>query len=195
MSLAQRQQRQQRHHNRYMQLAIWLVLLLIGVFDAREYRIPNYLVLLLFGVSCAALSITVLNSGELALIVPHIYGFLMAFIVGVLFYALKIMAAGDVKLIAVVGFILGHSALLVLTQYIAFACGFIGIMYWLLNQIQISQQRTVVNRTQNKFNLSHYISVQLYQAKNNFKARRNISYMPFAPVLIVALAMYHYFKI
>ncbi|WP_165310379.1 A24 family peptidase [Vibrio ziniensis] len=172
-----------------MLITIWVILVIVGVFDAREYRIPNSLVLLLVVLSFVASFIepSVIQQGWLL----HIAGFVAAFFIGLIFYVLKIMAAGDVKLFGVLGLMLGLIQLPLFAQYLAVSCVFIGGMYWLLNRLELAGQATRVNNS--KGNIAHTISIQAYQLKDDFKSRRNLAYMPFAPVLIVALAMYHYF--
>ena len=172
-----------------MQLLVWFILLVIGVFDAREYRIPNSLVLFLIGLSFVANFIAPSENQQGWL--WQIAGFTFAFLIGLFFYVLKIMAAGDVKLLGVVGLMLGLNQLPLFAQYMAVSCVFIGGMYWLLNRLQMSGQQTRVNSS--KGTIAQTISIQAYQLKDDFKTRRNLAYMPFAPVLIVALAMYHYF--
>ncbi len=177
-----------------MQFIIWLVLLVIGVFDAREYRIPNYLVLtLLAATSVLFISEQISGYGGEG-IATHLYGFVIAFVVGLIFYSLKFMAAGDVKLIAAIGFILGHSAILIWTQYFAISCCFIGTMYWLLNRLQMQSLYTKTSKQQGKRNLIHHLWIGGALIKSDFKQKRNITYMPFAPVLIISLAMQQYFQ-
>lgn len=172
-----------------MQLTFWLILFIIGVFDAREYRIPNSLILILVGASVAISFLYPYDNQQTWL--SHVLGFSIAFFVGLIFYILKIMAAGDVKLLGALGLMLGVNQLSLFAQYTSLSCVFIGGMYWLLNRLQLSGQQTHVNKTRGS--LVHIISIQAYQLKDDFKSRRNLAYMPFAPVLIVALAMYHYF--
>ncbi len=104
-----------------MQLTLWILLIIIGVFDAREYRIPNYLVLILLGFSTVHLVLEQSSGSEVSLF-PHFWGFLASFAFGFVFYLIKVMAAGDVKLIAAIGFILGLSNLLVWAKYFTFIC-------------------------------------------------------------------------
>lgn len=172
-----------------MQLTFWLILFVIGVFDAREYRIPNALVLLLFGVSVVTSIFQPSSQDWLA----HIYGFTAAFSVGLVFYSFKIMAAGDVKLIGVVGFLLCPNGLLLLAKYIAFSCCFVGAMYWLLNHLDESKLIRAAELKKD-YHPIRIISVRTYQLIADLRAGSNLAYMPFAPILILALAMYQYFQ-
>ncbi len=176
-----------------MTLFAWLMLFVIGVFDAREYRIPNYLVLILLGFSVIFLILEQSSGSEVSLF-PHLLGFLACFTLGLIFYLMKIMAAGDVKLLAAIGFILGVSKLLVWAKYFAFICFFIGTMYWVLNRLQMSSSQQVRSDEKTGLNIVQYLSIEGKLVKSDFKARRNLTYMPFAPVLIISLAMHQYFQ-
>ncbi len=178
-----------------MQPSLWLILIVIGVFDAREYRIPNYLIVILMVFSSILLTLEQFSSSIGAPgIATHLYGFIIAFVVSLIFYTLKIMAAGDVKLIAAIGFILGHNTILIWTQYFAFTCFFVGIMYWLLNRLQTSSNCKDKREKYVGFNAIHYLFVEGKLIQSDFKQRRNLTYMPFAPVLIISLAMHQYFQ-
>lgn len=169
-------------------MILWFILILIGVFDAREYRIPNSLILLLAGLIIVGYFLyPIKNQQEWS---SYISGFAVTFLCSLVFYIFKIMAAGDVKLLSVIGLMLGVHQLVFFAQYIAVSCVFIGGMYWLLNRLQLAGQETQVNYN---CNIALLISMRASQFKDDIKIRRNLAYMPFAPVLIVALAMYHYF--
>ncbi|MGY2575277.1 A24 family peptidase [Vibrio sp. C8] len=174
-------------------IVIWSVLVVIGVFDAREYRIPNYLLLILLAYSF--FNIYSSSSYDLELFIPHILGFIVAFSVSLVFYVLKIMAAGDVKLFGVVGFIFGFKELFSISLFIAFSCCFIGFMYWSLNHLTNKKcSSRVMFFSKAGFNFCNYVPIYIEQIKEDFKLKQNLTYMPFAPVLIIALAMYQYFK-
>lgn len=172
-----------------MSLLFWLLIFVIGVFDAREYRIPNYLLLMLF---FTQLIIFDFSNRDINLIFYNSYSFFITFIIGLLFYLFKIMAAGDVKLLAVIGFSIGYDGLINYSQYVAISCIFIGGMYWLLNKSQVLDTRIPVAKSSYEQLINHF-SIETYYVFNDFKQRKNITYMPLAPVLIVALAMQQYF--
>jgi prepilin peptidase CpaA len=176
-----------------MPVYVWFLLVVIGVFDAREYRIPNYMVVLLFLLGGYSIELSY-SQGLLEQLMPHAIGFMFAFSIGLIFYMLNIMAAGDVKLVASLGFILGHTALIGLLYYLAFSCCFIGGMYWVLNRLNFLNASMETQYKSMGIKTFHYFSIKAHQLSSDFKARRNITYMPFAPILIVALAMYQYFQ-
>lgn len=177
-----------------MLLITWGILVVIGVFDARDYRIPNYLVLTLLAVTSVLLISEQISGSGGEGIATHLYGFIITFVVGLIFYSLKFMAAGDVKLIAAIGFILGQSSILIWAKYFAASCCFIGTMYWLLNRLQMQSMSKAPNKQPDNFNLINYFWIEGGLIKSDFKQKRNVTYMPFAPVLIIALAMYQYFQ-
>ncbi len=176
-----------------MSLCVWIILFLLGVSDAREYRIPNKGVLVLFFFSVIALFLKNYSEGGI-LLLPHIIGFFISFVVGIIFYALGSMAAGDVKLLSVIGFILGVSQLLLFFQYLFFVTVFVGSMYWFLNRLSISKQSHRNSSVIGAYDFASYISKISHQVKKDFVSRRNITYMPFAPVIIISVAMQQYFQ-
>lgn len=176
-----------------MLLGIWFILLVIGVSDAREYRIPNYLIIFLFSTSVVFILVNSWSTNQLNVVGGHVLGFSLAFFVGIAFYVLKVVAAGDVKLIAIIGLLVGYSDLYTFTMYLIFCCCFIGGMYWLLNRLMLSSfcpKKTAARSFKLTYRLDNYLS----KFKNDFNTKTDIAYMPFAPIVIVALAMYQYFK-
>lgn len=176
-----------------MPITFWILLIVIGVFDAREYRIPNRLIIFLFFVSVVFTLFNSWSTNNLNVAGGHILGFFLAFFVGIAFYILKVVAAGDVKLIAIVGLLVGYSGLYAFTMYLVFCCCFIGGMYWLLNRLMLSSfcpQKT----TARNFKLTHSLDNYSSEFKSDFNTKTDIAYMPFAPIVIVALAMYQYFQ-
>lgn len=176
-----------------MLLGIWFILLVIGVSDAREYRIPNYLIIFLFSISVVFTLFNSWSSSNLNVAGGHILGFFLAFFVGIAFYILKVVAAGDVKLIAIIGLLVGYSGLYTFTMYLVFCCCFIGGMYWLLNRLMLSSfcpKKTTARSIKLTYSLDNHSS----EFKSDFNAKTDIAYMPFAPIVIVALAMYQYFQ-
>lgn len=176
-----------------MSLIFWIILIVIGVFDAREYRIPNYLIIFLFSISAVFTLFNSWPTDNLNATGGHILGFFLTFFVGIAFYTLKVVAAGDVKLIAIIGLLVGYSGLYTFTMYLVFCCCFIGGMYWLLNRLMLSSfcpQKTTARSFKPTYSLDDYPS----EFKSDFNTKTDIAYMPFAPIIIVALAMYQYFQ-
>lgn len=178
-----------------MIISIWVLLLIIGVSDAREYRIPNYLILLLLAIG---ILFTVLGSPDdqyLSALAPRLLGLFVGFIIGLVFYVKKIMAAGDVKLLAVMVFFVGYGELIEFVKYVSFACCFIGVMYLLNNRLVIKRELSTHDIEEPKIHmLSGSFLRQLYKFKCSLTSNQELTYMPLAPVLIIGLAMYQYFQ-
>ena len=94
-----------------------------AVIDLISYRIPNGLVLALFGLFAI---VAVINWS----VVPwlsHIGAAILVFGAGVIFYAIRQMGAGDVKLLAVVALWSGVFALPSLMVFVS-VCGLVGML-------------------------------------------------------------------
>lgn len=159
----------------YLTVLIWLLLFIIGVFDAREQRIPNIWVLMLLGVAI------VTSLGSPVDISERLYGFSILFVLMLILYLVGGVAAGDVKLAAVIGYILGWDELASYSWAFAFSCVFIGIMYQLLKRLTagvLGYQAVLVSAS----------------FRNMTPMKVNATYMPLAPVMIVALAINSYFS-
>lgn len=157
-------------------LLFWGLLLAIGVSDAQRHRIPNIMVLMLLLVTVVFI---ITFAGEEWL--EHLLGGLTAFGVSLLFYWKRAMAAGDVKLLFVIGLWVGLSRLADISIAIILAGGVIGCFY-----------------------LAHYIahtgiSFQ-HNARSYYYQRMSFKYqhqtklvIPFAPAVVIGLASYNYF--
>ncbi len=108
-------------------LAGLLILLMTATaYDLRARRVPNALISAgLFG------TIVVLPILELLPLVQAIAGGLLGLMLFLPFYAMGLMGAGDVKLLTLVGSVLGPSALVQSTAYIFVAGGPVAVIYLL----------------------------------------------------------------
>lgn len=174
-------------------LSVWSILFLIGVSDAREHRIPNIMVLALFGVSvfqCLTLASTDAQSLSL---VNHAFGFILTLIAGLLLYILRVVAAGDVKLMVVLGLLAGANGLIDYIYFVGISVVVIGPMYWLLNRLQ---QHTLILKSDHRATVFS-ASIALYdygqRLRHSVMLNQNLTYMPFAPILVIAFAMHQYF--
>lgn len=168
---------------------VWTILVTIGVSDAKEHRIPNLLVLCLL--LCGFIDV-VYKSGGISwqdLFKSNVMGFFVFFCFGLIFYLSRIMTAGDVKLLAVVGFILGDVSFLEFFKYTLLVFLFIGLMYFFLNRLERSNipfNRKYCYFSENKKNKS--TNVFLCSELDS-----NLTFIPFAPVLVIGLAVFEYF--
>lgn len=160
-------------------LIIWLILIVIGVFDAREQRIPNSWVMLLL------VSAVVDSTFAEVTISSRLFGFFILFSLMLLLYMVGGIAAGDVKLAAVLGYILSFDELASYSWMFAFSCIFIGMMYKLLKRLSAVKS-------------GEYDECQAIVVSISFREKSPIrigsTYMPLAPVMIIALAIHSYFS-
>ncbi|WP_070962489.1 A24 family peptidase [Vibrio sonorensis] len=169
-----------------MVFLVWFVLLLIAVSDAREHRIPNVLVLLLI-LSGLAYQWS-LTSSWYDLSIALASG-LALFCIGLLFHLAKVMAPGDVKLFAGVGVFIGWQQFLGFAYWLAVASVLIGVFVLLYH---VSQRPEIVRSTINRYRGV----VEVERKENDFAPKVGSSSklrMPFAPIVVIALAMNNYF--
>ena len=157
-------------------LLFWGLLLVIGVSDAQRHRIPNVMVLLLLLVTIVFIAI--FNSGQW---LDHVLGGLTAFAVTLLLYWKRAMAAGDVKLLFVVGLWLGLSQLAAASIAIILAGGVISCFY-LAQYLACSG-----------ISLQHNARSYYYQRVSFKYQHKTQLVIPFAPAVVIGLASYYYF--
>ncbi|MBA5762303.1 prepilin peptidase [Vibrio sp. 404] len=156
--------------------AFWGLLLAIGVSDAQRHRIPNKMVLLLLIITICHIFLYGIEQW-----MDHLLGGLLAFIVSLLFYWKRAMAAGDVKLLFVVGLWLGMDKLAGASACIILAGGVIGCFY-LVQFLALSG-----------ISWQHNIKSYYYQ-RVSFKFQHQTRLViPFAPAVVIGLASYNYF--
>ncbi len=182
-----------------MHVSVWVVLIIIGVFDAREYRIPNIFVLFLLLLCVYFSVVNSINLNDFSSLEQGALGFVCALATTLPMHLIKVMAAGDVKLVAVLGFAVGYGNLSSFFEFTVYSSLFIGVMYLLLNNVENFRLDTVsekegVKSIRTPFGFYYGLLERLYFIKHNFAHKKNISYMPFAPILVVGLAMYEYFE-
>lgn len=171
-----------------MGLLVWIVLFTVAVSDAREHRIPNkgLLAILLLSLIDKALLLS-----NFSLLFWSVATGLACFICALVLYFLKVMAAGDVKLLGVVGFWLGPAHIYQAVFWIAISSVVVGLFYVLLRVAQAPDNT--------KSMLSKYSLLAMYGASDTKPvgskeiAQRERYRMPFAPVVVLGIAVYFYF--
>lgn len=156
-------------------LVIWGLISAIGVSDAQRHRIPNQLVIVLMLFVCV--DVYMQNDVEWWL---HIKGFLITFAVCFWLYLLRVMAGGDVKLLAVVAFWLGASTMWQAVPYIVLAGGVTGLFYLALYLASSSESIGV-----------HVRLYALQKVSRGWKTKQPLV-IPFAPAIVIGLAYYFY---
>ncbi|MDW6002357.1 A24 family peptidase [Vibrio mangrovi] len=166
-----------------MSFIIWLILFVIAVCDAKEHRIPNKLVVLL--VLSGALYQWSFSSGWADWGLDLCAGALL-FSIGLGFYFLRFMSPGDVKLLAGVGVYLGWGNLLHGVFWIGVSSVLIGLMYLALPPSSVTWHSEQHHHASSV--MGDGVFVHRYGLHTHGK-----SFMPFAPVVVVGLALHHHF--
>jgi prepilin peptidase CpaA len=181
-----------------MSLVYWLPLLCIAVSDLKYHKIPNSLLLLILSVRVVELIAMQPSLGTLR----HSAGlFLLMFGFGLVCYFLRAMAPGDVKLLAVIGFILGGETFTELGFWLLIGSGLTAGFYLALKLA--SQPPARAKSSQLKPSLAVYIlRWQQWSLFDHLKKQPLSSLgtdqtvvMPMAPALVIGLALYHYFVV
>ncbi|NOI76549.1 prepilin peptidase [Vibrio coralliilyticus] len=172
-----------------MNLLIWTVLFAVAVSDAKEHRIPN--TLLLAVVVLVFINIVFLVQDFSLLFWSFITG-ITCFICALLLYFLKVMAPGDVKLLGVIGFWLGTEHITQAIFWIAVSSVIVGIFYALL---RVAESPEKAKALFNKYSLlAMYGESEAKLAGDSPKRKMSDHYrMPFAPVVVLGIALYFYF--
>ncbi len=158
-------------------LVLWAILLMIGVSDAQRHRIPNQLVIALM--LCVCVDVYMQGHVEWWL---HIKGFLVTFAVCFWLYLTRVMAGGDVKLLAVVAFWLGATEMWQAVPFMIMAGGVTGLFYLALYLASTSEPISV--------------QVKVYAVQKitrGWKSKQPLV-IPFAPSIVIGLAYYFYIQ-
>ncbi|CDT18261.1 hypothetical protein VCR4J2_260170 [Vibrio coralliirubri] len=170
-------------------LVFWVLLVVVSVFDVKENRIPNK-VLILFMLLYFIIAINSgLTWGSLG---TSLVGAAVFFSSGLLLYFLRAMSAGDVKFLGVIGLYVGWGNLLDITYYIIISAGMIAVFYLLYNRAN-SESLTVKGYFEEKLMLVSGMSTSTKTVSTVHSRYSNKVTMPFAPSVVIGLAMYSYF--
>lgn len=156
---------------------------LIALSDLVENKIPNNLLLVWLGVHSLHLHAV---DGSF---VSAICGGLLLFLGGFALYVIKAMSPGDVKLLGVIGFVIGVQHVPEAVFFILMSAGLIAGYYLLYNFSCLGISNPLMAITEPRLLLgSNYIG-----GNNNTFRYRNRLTMPFAPAVAIGLAMFFYF--
>lgn len=169
-----------------MNLAIWGCLITIAVYDARDNRIPNQLLLFIL---VAFIVESYLIDMPLMEISKAFSSGALFFIIGLIFYFLGAMAPGDVKLLGVIGVIVGWGALLSVSYWILLAGALIGCFYSLE---KMSGDTSRFKMWADKILTYFFYGVRAEPSTLKVNQPEKLR-MPFAPVVVVGLALHSYF--
>ncbi|USD33059.1 MULTISPECIES: A24 family peptidase [Vibrio] len=172
-----------------MNLLIWIVLFAVAVSDAKEHRIPNSFLLVITGLAIIEKTFI---SQDLSLLFWSFITGITCFICTLLLYFFKLMSPGDVKLLGVVGFWLGSEHITQAIFWIAVSSVVVGVFYALL---RIAESPEKAKALFNKYSLlAMYGESGSKVVGGSFKRKMSDHYrMPFAPVVVLGIAIYFYF--
>lgn len=170
-----------------MNIYLWALLFLIGVYDAREHRIPNVLLCLMLFLGTFDYF---LMTDSFSIFFQQLIMMAIIFILSLCFYVVGGMAPGDVKLLAVTGFVLNSDHVISIFFWIGVAAVVIGLMYRSLNKLRLERDSRVLK-------ISKIESIKNYPNLRTSCIAESALVMPFAPVVVcgVALAQYANYSI
>ncbi|RTZ15225.1 prepilin peptidase [Vibrio aquaticus] len=170
-----------------MNYLIWFVLFIVAVSDAREHRIPNYLLLTILILSAVD---KIIYSPDLSFLFYSFLTGITCFIASLLLYFLRVMAPGDVKLLGVIGFWVGSEHIVGTVYWIGVSSVVVGLLYGLLRLADSPGQfKTLVN----KYTMLAQFGASGAKTLQTKKKMSEHYRMPFAPVVVIGLAMHFYF--
>ncbi|WP_394240361.1 prepilin peptidase [Vibrio astriarenae] len=168
-------------------LPIWILLIITATHDAREHRIPNFLLALIISVECFYIF-----KGD-----PSFWLFLSAlaagailFSCGFLIFLAKGMAPGDVKLLFCVGFVTGVGGITQVLIGIGMSCLLMGILYYFAHNPGVLSKRTVLFAPEHAGALIRGV---VSQSKGIDTSNSRETKIPFAPIVVIGLAITSYF--
>ncbi|HFQ5374095.1 TPA: prepilin peptidase [Vibrio vulnificus] len=166
---------------------IWFCLLVVAVYDARDNRIPNAWLLPLTLLAC----LHWVAKGDFSQLFLAIGAGVIYFSSGVVLFFLRAMSPGDVKLLGVVGVVIGWDAMGTVAYWVTLSAGLVALFFMMLHYAQYpdSLQKLVGRYSFQAMSgqvplLSVYPSEVVVQGKLT---------MPFAPAVVIGLALFHYF--
>jgi prepilin peptidase CpaA len=167
-----------------MIIGSWLILCVIAIFDLRDNRIPNRWVLLLI-FSAVANWFTEISWTAAA--THSLLGGIALFAGGICLYAVKAMAAGDVKLLGAVGCLVGWGNIMPVTLCISLSAGIVAL--FVLAQ-HTAMQPYSVNELYQKVK---YRAVHL--GRDPLQSTESKLVMPFAPSVVLGMALFEFLSL
>ncbi|WP_261834874.1 prepilin peptidase [Vibrio ishigakensis] len=166
----------------YMEISIsvWTLIVVIAVEDLRHHRIPNVYLVLILGVS--GLTLVSDNASPL----DNLFGFVAMFTIGMFLFLVRAMSPGDVKLLGVVGFVVGWPHVFPAAFWILLSSGLLGGLVVLSNLSRQGVENPLLC-------LLDVRSVMESSRNDLHSVYGNKLTMPFAPAVALGLAIFYYF--
>lgn len=163
---------------------LFALLLLAGVIDFYTYRIPNWLTAggIVFGLILSIVSPFYRDYGFFW----AVGGMLIGFLIMLPCYILKIMGAGDVKLMAMVGAFLGVTDTLHAVIYSFIAGGLAALMFALYNKAFIRLLGNIKNITQ----MMMFAAIGGYKPEVQIQATQSVGKLPYGACIGLGTACY-----
>ncbi|WP_242507224.1 prepilin peptidase [Vibrio vulnificus] len=111
---------------------IWFCLLVVAVYDARDNRIPNAWLLPLTLLAC----LHWVGKGDFSQLFLAIGAGVIYFSSGLVLFFLRAMSPGDVKLLGVVGVVIGWDAMGTVAYWITLSAGLVALFFMMLHYAQ-----------------------------------------------------------
>ncbi|MEZ9418826.1 prepilin peptidase [Vibrio breoganii] len=176
-----------------MNIFCWCVFFYIALSDLKKHRIPNkalIIILIMQTVSC----FFVYNN--ISWLGPSLSTATVLFLFGLFFFFLQAMSPGDVKLLFVIGYVTGGVDILELVYWLTIGSGCVAILFFLE---EMSRSSTKLGTLESIKNIYYRVMTRKIYRKDDEKIVGHQRYghklvMPFAPSLVIGLAMFYYFN-
>lgn len=141
----------------------WLIILssLAVYFDLRYGKIPNALIIV--GIIFAVIKI-ILNYNDRGILLDCILGFIFPITVLFILFRIRVLGAGDVKLIAVIGFTLGLAAIQRIMIYSFYIAGIYSIVILIIYKDAYQRLKRLFRYFSNCVKTGHISSYSIYNS-------------------------------
>ncbi|PMM20426.1 hypothetical protein BCT04_13475 [Vibrio breoganii] len=175
-----------------------MLFFLIAVYDLREHRIPNNLLLLIISIRTFEL----LAKFDVTFIMTSLILGVLLFCIGLVFFILRAMSPGDVKLLFVVGFATATVGSAVnLLYWILIAGGIVSIFVIFFNRANAYKKQPISSTLTFAFNRVWHRVILYHAPRANLSVPPGLKsrygdklVMPFAPSIVIGMAMFYYFN-
>ncbi|PMO51302.1 hypothetical protein BCT07_06320 [Vibrio breoganii] len=165
-----------------MPILFWIILCIISIYDLKENRIPNKLLV----IAILLKSVVLATSSSLNYIDSILSG-LVLFTLGFIFFILRAMSPGDVKLLGTIGYLTGITQFGSLLFYLTMAGGLVAV-FCLFDAISQGYKPKSLKQKADELALTK----ELGKIPHSRYEQKLV--MPFAPSVVIGLALFYYFN-